>query len=641
MVLHVTWRCRPSVVVLATALVLASVGGTSAVGLLAPVYDTPLPNRIVVVRSTPGTPVHGVAPCAKSGGRGRPVRTARHCTAGMCLRVTLPRHNHPRPTLTPRRTPPPLQGVQAYPPFVVIRAWVGLDLTTLYTDLPGTPARGVLEGVNTSLIDGFDVAFLQLVLTQQLGIMDVVFKPYPDTVSLYVGLRNGEVDLIATAVEFDPTRAACNQAACPALNLSTEIAEFPTSDYGQPGYLARQAQICCVEYGTPYFQSGFAILSLSQPLPTSVVQAIVNVDVLNAGTPVVVALFSYGFVMTCIEWRGNKKMFSGIWSSAYYASVATATFGFGDMIPVSALGRGLTVFWTVFTVLSLTAFSGVVSSKLTVGSLSYTQINDFTSLMPGDLCIESSYPLVHSYVAGIYGLPLDASGRAAGVMHGSVGDCFNAVQNGSKQAFVDDFPLLQWLGFVYSQNSAWYVSPTLKPNPLTWAYPSGSPLKAVIDAAVMRTIVGNTWYPAAQSVVTEWLSTGTTNTGPPVGTVDWKWLAAAIAFIAFWLFFGSLENVLKMDLVQKQLARWSRRNQSLRHLVLSNYTTDPLVRLDAARKTARDAHVALDAALYELAIASAGAAAAVAHHDYRGGSDPKKIPHGDLGAEAPEAPAAL
>ena len=366
---------------------------------------------------------------------------------------------------------------------------MGLDLATLYTALPGTPVHGVLEGVNTSLVDGFDIAMLQLVLTQQLGITDLVFKPYPDTVSLYVGLRNGEVDLVASAVEYDPDRATCTASACPALSPSALIVEFPTSDYGQPAYLARQDQICCIEYGVPYFQSGFSLLSLAQPLPTSVVEAIVNVEVLNAGTPVVVALFSYGFLMTCIEWRGNRRMFTGIWAAAYYASVATATFGFGDMIPLTAAGRGLTVFWTVFTVLSLTAFSGVVSSKLTVGSLSYTQINDFSTLRPADVCIEASYPLASSYVAGIFGLPLDVNGRAVGVMLATVSECFAAVQSGKAKAYVDDFPLLQWLGFVYSQTPGWYVSPPLKPNPLTWAYPSGSTLRPVIDAAVMRTIV--------------------------------------------------------------------------------------------------------------------------------------------------------
>ena len=521
----------------------------------------------------------------------------------------------------------------------MLRAWVGVDLHALYTDLPGTPQRGVLEGVNTSLVDGFDIAFLQLVLTQQLGVTDLVFKSYPDTVSLYVGLRNGEVDLVATAIEFDPTRATCAAASCPALNASG-IVELPTSDYGQPAYLARQSQVCCLSFGTPYYQSGFALLSLSQPLPTSVVEAIVNVDVLNAGTPVLVALFSYGFIMTAIEWKGNRKMFSGIWASAYYASVATATFGFGDVIPLTALGRGLTVFWTVFTVLSLTAFSGVVSSKLTVGSLSYTQINDFSSLQPSDLCIESSYPLASSFVAGIYGLPLDSNGRVVGVMHASVPDCFAAVQSGKVKAFVDDFPLLQWLGFVYSQSPRWYVSPSLKANPLTWAYPSGSPLKPVIDAAVMRTIVSSVWYPAAQSVVQEWLPTGTTTTGLPVTPINWPWLAAAIAFVAFWLVFGSLENTLKMQWLQALIAKGSRRHTWLRPFLFGPQSTDPLTRLDAARKYARDAHMALDAALYDLAVASASAAAAAeASHCH-----PKAavaVPHGDTGEQAPEAPAAL
>ena len=49
-----TWRWRPNARALATAvLVLASAGGTAASTPLAPLFDTPLPSRIVVVRPPP------------------------------------------------------------------------------------------------------------------------------------------------------------------------------------------------------------------------------------------------------------------------------------------------------------------------------------------------------------------------------------------------------------------------------------------------------------------------------------------------------------------------------------------------------------------------------------------------------------
>ena len=486
-------------------------------------------------------------------------------------------------------------GVQAYPPFVLQRAWPGKSLKELYT----VPSNGTLASTGLSLIDGFDVAMAQLVLTSILGITNVSFQVYPDTSSLYVGLRNGEVDVITSAVEYEPTRASCNRGTCPVLNASSLIPEYPTSDYGQPSYNSRLQQVCCLSYGVSYFQSGFSLLSISQPAPNSVTDAIVNVDVLNAGTPVVVAIFSFGFVMTVIEYGRNKEHFDGIWSSAYFATVATSTFGFGDKVPITALGRGITVFWTVFSVLSITAFSGVVGSKLTIGGLQYTQINDFSNLQPSDVCVETAYPVANSYVASIFGLPLDANGHVTGgVMVASVPDCFAALSNGKVKVFVDDFPLLNWLAFVYSQAPNWYVSPPLRANPLVWAYPRGSPLQSPVDQAIMRTIVGNTWYGAAQSVVTQWLPASATVVGPPVSTINWTWLAAAIAFVAFWLVFGSLQNFMRLEWTQNMVRKM--RGQPIES------PPDPLQRLDAARKAAFAAHAALDTALYDLAAAAEG-----------------------------------
>ena len=144
--------------------------------------------------------------------------------------------------------------------------------------------------------------------------------------------------------------------------------------------------------------------------------------------------------------------------------------------------------------------------------------------------------------------------------------------------------------------------------------------------------MGNTWYPAAQAVAAEWLSTGTTHAGLPVVVIDWRWLAAAIAFVAFWLVFGSLENLVREPFVQARLAKWSGRARWLQPLVLSSHVADPLVRLEDARKLGRSAQDALDAAVFAIGLSAAGAAAVAA-------VDAKAAAHnGD--AAAPDAPVA-
>ena len=63
---HATWRWRPASLVLTAALALAHVVGAVAAHPV-PVYDSPLPSRIVVVRHPSPTTrclaLHSVAPC--------------------------------------------------------------------------------------------------------------------------------------------------------------------------------------------------------------------------------------------------------------------------------------------------------------------------------------------------------------------------------------------------------------------------------------------------------------------------------------------------------------------------------------------------------------------------------------------------
>ena len=103
--------------------------------------------------------------------------------------------------------------------------------------------------------------------------------------------------------------------------------------------------------------------------------------------PVLCGLIAYGTIMWLIERRVNpgfKSQTAGI----YYAFVSMSTFGFGDLVPSTTGGRLLTIVWTIFSVFSLTAFGGTISSKLTVASLSFSTIDSLSQLAPNEICIE-------------------------------------------------------------------------------------------------------------------------------------------------------------------------------------------------------------------------------------------------------------
>ncbi len=99
-------------------------------------------------------------------------------------------------------------------------------------------------------------------ITDYLG-LQVVFLPFPDTTSFYVGLRNGICDFAASAVELDPQRAAC-PASCPDTAVSP-LPVYQESDYTAQTYQLRlNEDICCIDYSTSYYMSAFSLLSRLQ-----------------------------------------------------------------------------------------------------------------------------------------------------------------------------------------------------------------------------------------------------------------------------------------------------------------------------------------------------------------------------------------
>jgi hypothetical protein len=363
--------------------------------------------------------------------------------------------------------------------------------------------------------------------------LEAAFYPYPDTASLYVGLRNGECDFAVSGVEMDPGRAICD-VTCPDPSVLL-LPELPAADYGQDAYLSRLENMCCLDYGVPYYQSGFALMSLATGSPTTLMTAIVSVQVLNAATPVLIAIIGFGTVMWLLERGVNGKQFYAHDAGVYFAFVATSTFGFGDMAPVTIPGRLLTVFWTIFTVLSLTAFSGIVSSALTVGQLSTSTIDALSQVLPSQVCLEGSYDLVNRLVAETYSLPLNEYGQVVGVMLGSLETCTRAVVDGTALVYITDAPLLNWVAFSYINNGAMYVSPIIRANPLTWAFPSGSKIRQGLDSAVISMIVNGTWVEPRAALENYWFGAGTVSVATTPATVNVGTLAAALVLVGTWL----------------------------------------------------------------------------------------------------------
>ena len=356
----------------------------------------------------------------------------------------------------------------------------------------------------------------------------LAYVPYPDTSSMYVGLRNGECDMAVSACELDPARKQCGPD-CPDTRV-TPMAVYPASDYVDYAYQVRQDRVCCLDYGLSYLPaSGFALLSLTQGADTSLVRAILSFDVLNAATPVFIALVGFGWLMYAVERKENPKQFHSQHAGVYFAFVSMSTFGFGDIAPVTRTGRLLTIAWTMTSVLSLAAFTSVVSARLTVSQLGLFTLDSLSQVRPSQICVEESYPLALQLISDTFGL--DGNLRAAGVTLSTVDGCAQAVRNGTVLVYVTDQPLLNWLAYAYYATGTLYVSPVVRTNPFSFAYPAGSPLRSVIDDAIIQFTTNTTWVTAAQNLQAVWFPSLPAQPPTPSNSISVPTFVAAIVLI--------------------------------------------------------------------------------------------------------------
>lgn len=266
------------------------------------------------------------------------------------------------------------------------------------------------------------------------------------------------------------------------------------------------------------------------------------------------------------------------------------------MAPVTVLGRFLVVFWTIFTVLSLTAFGGIVSAALTVGQLQLDTIDSLGGLSPNQVCVEASYDLANRYIAATMSLPLDQYVQVqGGVVLGSLEDCTAAVLNGTVLAYLSDIPVLNWVAFSYINNGNMYVSPMLRSNPLAWVFPAGSLIRQNLDSAVINTIVNSTWLTTRQSLDSYWFGTGAVSPSLAPPEVNYPTLIAALVLIGAWFLAAILRQIYNAveGCKERRDAKYGKQEEQAVPLPISRPAA---VAAAAAREAARAAEAAAQAA---------------------------------------------
>ncbi len=173
---------------------------------------------------------------------------------------------------------------------------------------------------------GFDRDFIDLVFSKMLN-LPYMFVSFGGFVDHFLGLLNGLCDVGITASEFDPVEGLCDGPP-QVTNNFTLIVDYATSSSSES---TESNIISCIEYGTPYVNSGFALMTLISTKPFDISSSVFNNDMLNCFSVMVLISMTCGYLASLLE---RKNMHLGSVSRGAYWCVPSNTSRYGCRVAV-------------------------------------------------------------------------------------------------------------------------------------------------------------------------------------------------------------------------------------------------------------------------------------------------------------------
>jgi ABC-type amino acid transport substrate-binding protein len=302
---------------------------------------------------------------------------------------------------------------------------------------------------------GFDRDFIELVFTKMLN-LPYMFSSFGGFTDMFLGLLQGYCDVVITASEIDPVDALCDGP--PQITDNVTI----TYDYGNGDYHGSTEDsvlntISCLEYGTPYLYSGFALMSLISTKPFDISNSVFNNDMLNAFSVIVLISMTCGYLASMLE---RKNMHLGTVSRGAYWSIMNFLAN-SENEPVRKKGRTLMIIMMCANMLGMQVIGAIMGAKLTTTALTVVKI-DKLSDVSGALCVERFYPVLNKYVE-------QQPDRPKTIVYDSTEGCVAKLMAKEVVAVMTDATQLTWLAS-HAQLSGVYVTPVLQANPFAFVY---------------------------------------------------------------------------------------------------------------------------------------------------------------------------
>ncbi len=247
-----------------------------------------------------------------------------------------------------------------------------------------------------------------------------------------------------------------------------------------------------VDFTEPFFSTGLgiAVRAGGEASWLPIIRTMTSFGFAQAVLALVGLALTTGLVVWLIERRHNEHfgggVAKGVSAGVWWSTVAMTQRQTGDVGPQTLPGRLVAVVWMIASIITVAVFTASITSVLTIKHLQGTvhEVGDLSSVRVGAVAGTSTEDTLGH---------LRIKYRAFAAPE----DGLRALRAHSIDAFVYDRPLLAWLIRQNFSSSIELIDKTFDVQDYAFALPSGSPLRKILNVALLETRRSEWWEQTA------------------------------------------------------------------------------------------------------------------------------------------------
>jgi polar amino acid transport system substrate-binding protein len=244
-----------------------------------------------------------------------------------------------------------------------------------------------------------------------------------------------------------------------------------------------------IDYSHAFFSTGLSIVT-RQSGNDGLFASLTRIFSMRVMLPLLLlmgVLIGVGLVIWLFERRQNTDQFDssmvkGVGSGMWWAAVTFTTVGYGDKAPVTAGGRAIGVVWMFLSLFIIAAFTGAISSAMTVQTMKST--------------VHGREDLARVRVGVVHGSPGEdymRDHRMNSILYETLQEALQAVIDENVDAVVAEKSILSHvINEVYPEHLI-VLPHTFGMNNHAFVFASESPLREPINRLLLKFIETNEW----------------------------------------------------------------------------------------------------------------------------------------------------